>query len=101
VWYVVDELLFGFSANSVYSKALKLVKDDDRVCKIHKLSIYLFTYLVYIYVIYAVDFAFFINMQKVISLIVKFSFLKVEYELGDGLKAYGEETSRGRRRHVR
>jgi len=54
IWYVVDELMFGFSANSVYSKALKLVKDDDRI----------------------------------------------QYEIGDNLKGYGEETSRGRRRHV-
>lgn len=53
-WYVADELLFGFSANSVYSKALKMVKDDERI----------------------------------------------NYELGSNIKGYGEETSRGRRRHV-
>lgn len=54
IWYCVSELMFSFSANSVYSEAFKIIKDDRRVAAI----------------------------------------------VGDGLKAYGEETSRGRRRHV-
>lgn len=31
VWYVASELFFSFSPNSVYSKALKIVKKDLKV----------------------------------------------------------------------
>jgi len=54
IWYIASELLFSFSPNSVYSKALKMVKEDYK----------------------AID------------------------AIGDSMKGYGEETSRGRRRHV-
>eukprot|EP00112_Aurelia_sp_Birch-Aquarium-sp1_P022837 Seg658.7 transcript_id=Seg658.7/GoldUCD/mRNA.D3Y31 product="Mitochondrial import inner membrane translocase subunit Tim21" protein_id=Seg658.7/GoldUCD/D3Y31 len=54
IWYVLSELLFSFSPNSVYSKALKKVKHNQAVLD----------------------------------------------AVGDSFKAYGEETSRGRRRHV-
>ena len=30
-----------------------------------------------------------------------FFYWQVQYEIGDNMKGYGEETSRGRRRHVR
>ncbi|XP_065064374.1 mitochondrial import inner membrane translocase subunit Tim21-like [Rhopilema esculentum] len=54
IWYVLSELLFSFSPNSVYSKALKVVKQNTSVL----------------------------------------------HAIGEPVKAYGEETSRGRRRRV-
>ncbi|XP_065676846.1 mitochondrial import inner membrane translocase subunit Tim21-like [Hydra vulgaris] len=54
IWYIASELIFSFSSNAVYSKALKLVKDHPLVVE----------------------------------------------EIGNSIKGYGEETSRGRRRHV-
>lgn len=54
IWYVLSELLFSFSPNSVYSKALDIVKQHA----------------------------------------------EVTLAVGEPIKAYGEETSRGRRRHV-